>query len=31
VGTAVAAFVGFTRTYNADAGDPSDPDGVKPQ
>src|SRR6266545_297864 len=31
VGTAVAAFVGFTRTYNADAGDPADPDGVKPQ
>src|SRR6184192_3719832 len=28
VGTAVAAFVGFTRTYNADAGDPSDPEGV---
>jgi len=31
VGTAVAAFVGFTRTYNAEAGDPADPDGVKPQ
>src|SRR2546423_11939952 len=31
VGTAVAAFVGFTRTYNADAGDPADPEGVKPQ
>src|SRR6266536_624036 len=31
VGTAVAAFVGFTRTYNPDAGDPSDPDGVRPQ
>jgi phage tail sheath protein FI len=31
VGTAVAAFVGFTQTYNADAGDPTDPDGVKPQ
>ncbi|ALG11452.1 phage tail sheath family protein [Kibdelosporangium phytohabitans] len=31
VGTAVAAFVGFTATYNADAGDPTDPDGVKPQ
>lgn len=31
VGTAVAAFVGFTRTYNPDAGDPSDPEGVKPQ
>ena len=28
VGTAVAAFVGFTRTYNADAGDPSDPEGL---
>ena len=31
VGTAVAAFVGFTETYRADAGDPTDPDGVKPQ
>ena len=31
VGTAVAAFVGFTATYNAEAGDPTDPDGVKPQ
>lgn len=31
VGTAVAAFVGFTQTYNPDAGDPSDPDGIKPQ
>lgn len=31
VGTAVAAFVGFTATYNADAGDPTDLDGVKPQ
>src|SRR5947209_19558464 len=31
VGTAVAAFVGFTRTYHPEAGDPSDPDGVKPQ
>src|SRR5205823_2169377 len=31
VGTAVAAFVGFTATYDADAGDPTDPDGVKPQ
>jgi phage tail sheath protein FI len=31
VGTAVAAFVGFTQTYNQDAGDPTDPDGVKPQ
>jgi uncharacterized protein len=31
VGTAVAAFVGFTQSYNAEAGDPTDPDGVKPQ
>ena len=31
VGTAVAAFVGFTETYNADEGDPTDPEGVKPQ
>ena len=31
VGTSVAAFVGFTATYHADAGDPTDPDGVKPQ
>jgi phage tail sheath protein FI len=31
VGTSIAAFVGFTATYNADAGDSSDPDGVKPQ
>ncbi|GIJ67480.1 phage tail sheath family protein [Virgisporangium ochraceum] len=31
VGTAVAAFVGFTETYNVDEGDPTDPDGVKPQ
>jgi phage tail sheath protein FI len=31
VGTSVAAFVGFTATYNVDAGDPTDPDGVKPQ
>src|SRR5256886_10405030 len=31
VGTAVAAFVGFTKTYNPDAGDASDPDGVRPQ
>jgi uncharacterized protein len=31
VGTAVAAFVGFTATYNADAGDPTDTEGVKPQ
>src|SRR6266508_2735648 len=31
VGTAVAAFVGFTELYRPDAGDPTDPDGVKPQ
>src|SRR4051794_41455714 len=31
VGTAVAAFVGFTAGYHAEAGDPADPDGVKPQ
>jgi uncharacterized protein len=31
VGTAVAAFVGFTETYNVDAGDPADPEGVRPQ
>jgi phage tail sheath protein FI len=31
VGTAVAAFVGFTEKYNVDEGDPTDPDGVKPQ
>ena len=31
VGTAVAAFVGFTETYRAEAGDPTDPAGVKPQ
>jgi phage tail sheath protein FI len=31
VGTAVAAFVGFTETYNVDEGDPTDPEGVKPQ
>jgi phage tail sheath protein FI len=31
VGTSVAAFVGFTATYNAGSGDPTDPDGVKPQ
>lgn len=31
VGTAVAAFVGFTAEYHADAGDPTDPEGVKPQ
>ena len=27
VGTAVAAFVGFTETYDAEQGDPTDPDG----
>jgi phage tail sheath protein FI len=31
VGTAIAAFVGFTERYNADEGDPTDPSGVKPQ
>ena len=31
VGTAVAAFVGFTETYVPAAGDPTDPDGIKPQ
>ena len=31
VGTAVAAFVGFTERYDAEQGDPTDPDGVKPQ
>src|SRR5262245_59689496 len=31
VGTAVAAFVGFTQSYRAEEGDPTDPDGVKPQ
>ncbi|MEO3815978.1 phage tail sheath C-terminal domain-containing protein [Plantactinospora sp. B24E8] len=31
VGTAVAAFVGFTEKYDAEQGDPTDPDGVKPQ
>jgi phage tail sheath protein FI len=31
VGTAVAAFVGFTAAYHVDAGDPTDPEGVKPQ
>ena len=31
VGTAVAAFVGFTETYNAAAGDPRDPEGIRPQ
>jgi hypothetical protein len=31
VGTAVAAFVGFTERYDPGNGDPTDPDGVKPQ
>jgi phage tail sheath protein FI len=31
VGTAVAAFVGFTELYNPDEGEPTDPQGVKPQ
>ncbi|BEP13948.1 phage tail sheath subtilisin-like domain-containing protein [Acidothermaceae bacterium B102] len=31
VGTAVAAFVGFTKTYNPAAGDPRDPEGLRPQ
>ena len=31
VGTAVAAFVGFTERYDTEQGDPTDPDGVKPQ
>ncbi|MEU6592101.1 phage tail sheath C-terminal domain-containing protein [Streptomyces sp. NPDC046881] len=31
VGTAVAAFVGFTETYDPDNGDATDPEGVKPQ
>jgi phage tail sheath protein FI len=31
VGTAVAAFVGFTERYDVDEGDPTDPTGVKPQ
>ena len=31
VGTAVAAFVGFTERYDRDQGDPTDPTGVKPQ
>ena len=31
VGTAVAAFVGFTERYDSEQGDPTDPDGVKPQ
>jgi phage tail sheath protein FI len=31
VGTAIAAFVGFTEKYDTEQGDPTDPDGVKPQ
>src|SRR3954447_2875173 len=31
VGTAVAAFVGFTERYDQGQGDPTDPAGVKPQ
>src|SRR4051812_27806583 len=31
VGTAVAAFVGFTERYDPDHGDPTDPLGIKPQ
>jgi phage tail sheath protein FI len=31
VGTAIAAFVGFTERYDRVQGDPTDPDGVKPQ
>lgn len=31
VGTAVAAFVGFTEKYDPGEGDPTDPDGVRPQ
>ncbi|PBC75964.1 hypothetical protein BX265_0660 [Streptomyces sp. TLI_235] len=31
VGTAVAAFVGFTQRYDPRNGDATDPDGVKPQ
>jgi len=31
VGTAVAAFVGFTEHYDSGNGDPTDPTGVKPQ
>src|SRR3982750_1423973 len=30
-GPAVAAFVGFTETYDPDQGDPTDPVGVRPQ
>src|SRR3954449_11157718 len=31
VGTAVAAFVGFTERYDNEQGDPTDPAGVRPQ
>ena len=31
VGTAVAAFVGYTAAYDSQEGDRDDPDGVKPQ
>src|SRR3954452_4596470 len=31
VGTAVAAFVGFTQTYVPSEGDPTDPIGIRPQ
>ncbi len=31
VGTAIAAFVGFTERYDSEQGDPTDPAGVKPQ
>jgi Bacteriophage tail sheath protein len=31
VGTAVAAFVGFTERYDQEQGDPTDPAGVQPQ
>src|SRR6478736_2493232 len=31
VGTAVAAFIGFTSTYHPELGNPADPGGVRPQ
>jgi len=31
VGTSVAAFVGFTEKYDLAEGDPTDPEGIKPQ
>lgn len=31
VSTSIAAFVGFTRSYDASQGDPGDPQGIKPQ